>query len=83
MPVPAPLTNSPRLKTTAILAVAVELLELLLIALQLAVLVIDTAAPIICAPIYLLIYVVESLIGEIGSRQLTNPVQTTTNHASK
>jgi len=83
MPAPAPSTNSPRLQTTAILAVAVELLERLLIALQLTVLIIDMAAPIIYAPIYLLIHVVESLIGEIGSRQLTNPVQTTTNRASK
>jgi hypothetical protein len=72
MPVPAASTNNPRLRTMAILTIAVELLELFLITLQLTVLVIETAAPILCAPIYLLIHFTESLISDIGPVQIIN-----------
>jgi hypothetical protein len=75
--------DSPRSRIAAILTVAVELLQLILITLQLTVLVIESAAAIICAPIYLLIYFTESLIGDICSQPLTKPIQTSTDDLRK
>jgi len=75
--------DSSRLRIAAILTVAVELLQLISIALQLTVLVIESAAAIIRAPIYLLIYFTESLIGDICSQPLTKPIQTFTDDLRK
>jgi hypothetical protein len=75
--------DNPQLRITVILTVAVELLQLISIALQLTVLTIESAAAILCAPIYLLIYFTESLIGNICSQPLTKPIQTSTDDLSK
>lgn len=69
--------DSPRSRITAILTVAVELLQLISIALQLTVFGIELAAATLCAPIYLLIYFTEFLIGDVCSHPLTKPIQLT------
>jgi hypothetical protein len=54
-------------------------LEQMLVILRFLVLIIETGTLLLCAPIYYLIQFCESLISRIGSRQLTNPIQTTIN----